>query len=71
MRTYSWAVADANYAIRDARYKLLRHESVEQFYDLIDDPYENRDLLAGSLSSQERAAYQDLSARVHQLRNSE
>jgi arylsulfatase A-like enzyme len=64
-------VADANYAIRDARYKLLRHESVEQFYDLIDDPYENRDLLAGSLSSQERAAYQDLSARVHQLRNSE
>jgi len=64
-------VADANYAIRDARYKLLRHEGLEQFYDLIDDPYENRDLLTRNLSGREHAAYQDLSERVHQLRNSE
>jgi len=64
-------VADANYAIRDARYKLLRHEGLEQFYDLIDDPYENQDLLTRDLSSREQAAYQDLSERVHQLRNSE
>ncbi len=64
-------IADGNYAIRDARYKLLRHEGLEQFYDLIDDPYENRDLLTRNLSGREHAAYQDLSKRVRQLRTSE
>jgi len=38
---------------------------------LIDDPYENRDLLTRDLSGREHAAYQDLSKRVRQLRTSE
>ncbi len=64
-------VEDANYAIRNSRYKLLRHRGSEEFYDLQEDPYEQSNLLAGGLSSQERAEYLALKERVATLRSSE
>ncbi len=64
-------VEDANYAIRNARYKLLRHRGSEEFYDLEEDPYEQSNLLAQELSPQERAEYLALKERVLTLRSSE
>ncbi len=64
-------VASANYAIRDERYKLLRHEGIEEFYDLSADPYENHDLLKGSMADAERSAYLALRERVLALRASD
>ena len=57
--------------MRNSRYKRLRHEGVEEFYDLAEDPYERNNLLAGELSSHERAEYQTLQARIRALRSSE
>ena len=64
-------VEGANYAIRDERYKLLRHEGMEEFYDLSVDPYEKHDLLRDSMSEAERTAYLTLRERVLALRTSE
>ena len=61
-------VADANYAIRGARYKLLRHQGVEEFYDLIEDPYERRNLLDGRLPGEVLQHYERLKAQVEALR---
>ena len=49
-------VANANYAMRNDRYKLLRHDGSEEFYDLDHDPYEMKNLIddpasAGDLSA--------------------
>ena len=62
---------DANYTIRNERYKLLRHEGNEEFYDLGEDPYEHVDLLAGSLSTAQQAQYRLLSDQFDALRASE
>jgi muramidase (phage lysozyme) len=62
---------DANYTIRNERYKLLRHEGNEEFYDLGEDPYEHVDLLAGSLSAEQQAQYQLLKRQFDALRASE
>ena len=64
-------VEGANYAIRDERDKLLRHEGMEEFYDLSVDPYEKHDLLRDSMSEAERTAYLTLRERVLALRTSE
>ena len=64
-------VETADYAMRDTRYKLLRIDGVEEFYDLESDPYEHDNLLAGELSAGERAAYSMLQAEVEKLRSSE
>ena len=63
-------VETADYAIRDERYKLMRFEGVEEFYDLRADPYEHHDLLGGALSVEQRAAYAALKAEVETLRSS-
>ena len=63
-------VETADYAMRDNRYKLLRIDGVEEFYDLESDPYEHDNLLAGELSSEERTAYGALQAEVEKLRDS-
>ena len=62
---------DANYTIRNERYKLLRHEGNEEFYDLGEDPYEHVDLLAGSLSTAQQAQYRLLSDQFDALRAGE
>jgi arylsulfatase A-like enzyme len=64
-------IADANYAIRNERYKLLRHERLIELYDLAEDPFENHDLLKGELSVAEEAAFASLQAQVRELRDSE
>ncbi len=64
-------VETANYAMRDPRYKLMRYNMEEEFYDLLEDPYENDNLLAGQLSGSQRAAYIRLRARIAELRTSE
>ena len=61
-------VETADYAMRDERYKLLRFNGVEEFYDLQDDPYEHNNLLAGELSPEESTAYATLRAEVEKLR---
>jgi len=64
-------VKDASYALRNSRYKILRHRGSEEFYDLRVDPYEQRNLLAEELSPQERAEYLSLKEQVLTLRSSE
>jgi arylsulfatase A-like enzyme len=64
-------VETADYAMRAARYKLLRFEGREEFYDLHADPYEHDDLLRGELSAEQRAAYDTLKAEILLLRRSE
>ena len=64
-------VETADYAMRNERYKLLRFNGVEEFYDLEADPYEHDDLLAGELSSEEREEYLALREEIARLRSSE
>ena len=64
-------VADADYAMRSERYKLLRHQGVEEFYDLVEDPYEHNDLLARGLTGGEEAHYRRLRDQIEMLRVSE
>ena len=76
-----WVYADAffteqgvrsgDYTMRDNRYKLLVIQGVEQFYDLLADPWELNDLLTGELSSQEQAALDSLRAQIDALHESE
>ena len=63
-------VETADYAIRNERYKLMRFDGVEEFYDLRADPYEHQDLLTGELSVEQRTAYSTLRAEVERLRSS-
>lgn len=56
--------------MRNERYKLMRFDGVEEFYDLQADPYEHRDLLEGQLSAAQRTAYETLRAEVEKLRSS-
>ena len=64
-------VADGDYAIRGDRYKLLRYRGTEEFYDLEIDPYEHENLLTGTLSVEEEAAYRSLGEQLQELRGSE
>ncbi len=64
-------VANANYAMRNDRYKLLRHEGREEFYDLSHDPYEHDDLLEGTMSAGQQAQYESLRDRIQALRESD
>ena len=64
-------VADGDYAMRDDRYKLLRHRGSEELYDLESDPYEHDNLLTRDLSVEEDAAYRSLGEQIRELRSSE
>ncbi len=44
-------------AVRDIRYKLIRDGGVEELYDLLLDPFEQTDLLLGTPTPQQQAAY--------------
>ena len=63
-------VENANYAMRNQRYKLLRNSGVEEFYDLNDDPYEHVNLLEGTLSSEQQTNYDSLRSGIDALRSS-
>jgi arylsulfatase B len=64
-------VETANYAMRGERYKLLRSDGREEFYDLHADPYEHDDLLLEELTTEQRTAYEVLKAKILLLRSSE
>jgi hypothetical protein len=64
-------VETADYAMRNERYKLLRFEGEEEFYDLQDDPFEHENLLGAELSAAERAEYLALQQQIAELRASE
>jgi arylsulfatase B len=64
-------IEDGDYAMRNHRYKLLRHRGNVQFYDLQNDPYEYIDLLARGLNDEERVHYDTLNRQVAELQASE
>jgi arylsulfatase B len=56
-------------AIRNARYKLIqdRVKDTEELYDLVDDPYEQNDLLQGEPTAETTEHYESLKARIEAL----
>ena len=64
-------VESADYAMRNERYKLLRFDGEEEFYDLQNDPYEYENLLSGDLTTAERIEYETLRDQITELRASE
>ena len=73
-------VEDANYAIRNGRYKLIRRDGVIEFYDLLSDPYEHTNLFnpnpiglvppSGGIDPHEREQLDRLQDQVDALRAS-
>ena len=63
-------VETADYAMRNSRYKLLRFEGREEFYDLHEDPFEYENLLEDRLSGREDAEYRSLKEQIRELRGS-
>ena len=64
-------IPDANFAIRNGQYKLLRHDGNFEFYDLSADPWEHSNLLeVGELSDEQQAQHDALLAQVTELRAS-
>jgi len=62
-------IPDAKYAVRNAEYKLLHEDGSFEFYNLIEDPYENDNLLDGELSEHEQAQFDALTVLVTELRS--
>ena len=52
-------------SMRDERWKLVRINGEDHFYDLGEDWLEGRDLLEGELTPMQRDAYDDLAWRLH------
>ena len=60
--------AEGAVAIRDARFKLIRGRNGRELYDLANDPYERRELLADGESTEEREAIAELERILFDLR---
>ena len=63
-------VETADYAMRNHRYKLVRFEGEDEFYDLQKDPFEHENLLVDDLTGQEQAEFETLQNQVSELRES-
>lgn len=63
-------IEDANFAMRNQRYKLLRHQGSYEFYDLQNDPYETENLLERDLTEVEQQQHDLLSEELKRLRAS-
>lgn len=61
-------VEEANFAMRNQRYKLLRHQGNYEFYDLQNDPYESVNLLKRDLTEQEQEQHDRLNEELTRLR---
>jgi len=61
-------VEEADFALRNSRYKFLRHRGNEELYDLHEDPFEHNNLLDGELSDVRISEYQSLRAQAIALR---
>ncbi len=61
---------DDLWTIRNSRFKLIVNaNSEEEMYDLILDPYENNNLMNGSLNNQQSQAKESLEAELAEIRN--
>lgn len=59
----------AGYTVRNDTYKLIVFENGDkELFNLINDPYENNDLLTGNLSAQENAGLMALEAAAAEIR---
>lgn len=61
----------AGHAVRDARWKLIRFSGTsarDELFDLAADPYEQVNLYDGSLTPEQRTAYEDLRLAAARLR---
>ena len=56
-----------DFAIRGERYKLVRRSGDDELYDLAADPFENTDLLAGTLTDDAQSRYEWLASRLEAL----
>ena len=61
-------IEDADFAMRDLEYKILRRGGEFEFYYLVDDPFENNNLLLGELNGVQQGRYDKLLADVTDLR---
>jgi arylsulfatase A-like enzyme len=62
-------VADADFAIRNDRYKLIRRNSEFEFYDLQEDSLESNNLLDDALDKDQQSQHDELLAQVTELRS--
>jgi hypothetical protein len=74
LRTTNYAENDGGQAMRDDRFKLIRGQSSEELYDLEGappavpgDPFEQDDLLQGTLTSEQQAALDNLRSEMDDL----
>ena len=65
---YERGWAPRQWAVRDTRYKLVVRGGSEELYDLIEDPFESNDLLAGSPSDKILAKAKELREQEEVLR---
>ena len=63
-------VADADYTVRNAEYKLYRRRGEFEFYNLSSDPFEADNLLARQLEADEQAQHDRLLEYATELRSS-
>jgi arylsulfatase B len=62
--------ATDEWTIRNGEYKLIVNAvGIEEMYNLVSDPYENNNLLNGTLSTIEQNAKSDLEAELTNIRN--
>ena len=62
-------VADADFAIRNDRYKLIRRNGEFELYDLQEDPFEAENLNADELDQTQQSQYDALLVQVSELRS--
>jgi arylsulfatase A-like enzyme len=62
---YKWR---NGWAIRDARFKLIQSGAGQRLFDLIDDPFEKRDLLYPDPTAEARAIAENLARAAEELR---
>ena len=65
--TEVFGTTQSGFAIRDKRYKLIRRGGAEEFYDLEQDPGENRSLRREELSGEAKNRYYDLAIELLDL----
>ncbi|HKK76941.1 MAG TPA: sulfatase-like hydrolase/transferase [Saprospiraceae bacterium] len=70
IRGFQYAETNNSWTIRNQQYKLIIDDnSTEVMYDLINDPYEQNNLLDASLTNEEANALEALNAKLLEIRN--
>jgi arylsulfatase A-like enzyme len=62
-------IPDANYAVRNERYKFMRMQGEFALYDLSVDPFEKNNLLEQELDDEQQAQYKSLQAIASEIRS--